>query len=214
MTAKNRIVIAGAGGHAKVVADIIEQKGLFTIAGATDPRPGDAASELKVLGEDAILPTLFASGITHATVGLGASPDTEARAALFTHLNTLGFHMPPLIHPWAVVADSAELGDGCQVMASAAINPGVKAAANCVINTGAIVEHDCILEESAFISPGAVLGGAVIVGAGAFIGLGAVVLPGVRIGAGSVIGAGAVVLKDVPAGKTAVGVPAIIWETP
>ena len=212
MTAKNLIVIAGAGGHAKVVADIITRTGRFKLSGATDRRPDAAPCGLKMLGTDSILPALLSSGTAHAAVGLGASRDTKPRGALFSRLKALGFQLPPLIHPGATVAESAELGEGCQVMAAAVVNPGVKAAANCVINTGAVVEHDCVLEEDSFICPGAVLGGGVFVGAGAFIGLGAVVLPRVRIGSGAVIGAGAVVLKDVPAGKTAVGIPAAIRE--
>ncbi len=211
MTKKLPLVIAGAGGHAKVLADLIAADGRFRIVGATDPAPkGPAArlSGMNVIGGDAVLPKLLREGVKHAAVGVGSSPRTAPRARLRKELIELGFRVPALAHPRAVVSPGATLGHGVQVMAGAVINPGARVGAGCVVNTGAIVEHDCVLEADAFIGPGAVLGGEVFVGEGAFIGLGARINPGIAIGADAVVGAGAVVIKDVRPGTMVTGVPA------
>ena len=208
---KPAIVIVGAGGHAKVVADIILLEGRFELAGATDASPRGKAARacgLRVLGTDAVLKKLFSRGIRHATVGLGSIKDTGPRRRLREKLTALGFILPPLVHPSAVVARSVRLWPGAQVMAGVLINPGAVLGSNCVLNTGAVVEHDTTIGRDAFIGPGARIGGAVHVGEGAFIGIGAVLIQGVRVGARAVVGAGAVVLRDVPAGRTACGVPA------
>lgn len=204
-----RIVLAGAGGHAKVVADLAELNG-FEVVGATDPSPrGRAAraSGLRILGRDARLRGLRTRGI-QAAVGVGSIKDTSVRRKVRLSIEKAGLRMPALVHPSAVVASSARLGAGCQVMANAAVNPGTSFGKNCVVNTGAVVEHDCRVGADAFIGPGARIGGDVRVGAGAFVGMGSVVLQCVRIGARAVVGAGAVVVRDVPAGAVVVGAPA------
>jgi UDP-perosamine 4-acetyltransferase len=209
--AHKKIVVVGAGGHAKVLADLIDADGRFRVAGATDSNPhGDAAklSGLKILGTDKVLPRLKSEGVRRAAVGVGASPHTAPRAALRRELLRLGFKLPALVHPRAIVSPLAELGDGAQVMAGAIVNAGARLGAGSVVNTGAIVEHDCAIGADAFVAPGAVLGGQVRLGAGAFVGLGAVVNPGLKIGTRAIVGSGAVVVKDVRAGATVVGVPA------
>lgn len=205
------IVIAGAGGHAKVVADLINRLGTYEIVGATDSHPGGLAaraSGLKLLGSDKILEALLKKGILHAAVGLGSVKDTGPRRRLAGKLTALGFTLPALVHPHAVVSPSANLGAGVQVMAGSVINPDARLGPYCVVNTGAVIEHDCILKTASFVAPHATLGGDVVLGEGAFVGMGAMVLQGLRVGARAVIGAGAVVLRDVPAGKTALGAPA------
>lgn len=208
---KKKILLAGAGGHAKVIADLLERSGRWDIAGAVDPRPrGRAAlgSGLKVLGDDDALPGLLAKGVRYAAVGMGSNRDTGPRAGIRRKLEGLGFALPALVHPSAVVSPKAVLGPGTQVLAGALINAGAVLGAGVVVNTGAIVEHDCRLGDDSFVGPGAVLGGNVTLGDGAFIGLGARVLPGVNIGEMAVLGAGAVVVADAPTRALLVGVPA------
>lgn len=209
MTAKatGKLVVAGAGGHAKVVAEMARFCG-YTVVGATDPQEFARGGGLQVLGDDDILPSLLKKGVRNAAVGIGSVKDTARRRKMRERLGRLGFSLPALKHPKAVVARGVDLGSGTQVMARAVVNPGVLVGCGVVINTGAIIEHDCALNDDVFIGPGAVLGGGVEVGAGAFVGLGAKVLQGVKLGEGCVVGAGAVVTKDVKDGVTVVGVPA------
>lgn len=205
---KPSLVLAGAGGHARVVADLVASAGRHRVAGAVDPRASAGGPGLRVLGGDDALPGLLRRGVRAAAVGVGSAGDTSARARLRRRLLELGFQTPALVHPRATVARGAAIAPGVQVMAGAVVNAGASVLAGAVVNTGAIVEHDCVLGEDCFVGPGAVLGGDVIVGAGAFVGLGARVRQGVRIGAGALIGMGAVVVADVRAGATVLGVPA------
>lgn len=209
MKAKPKLVLVGAGGHGRVVAEIIRLTGRFDLVGAIDPDPKAATTAgLKWLGDDTALEKLRHAGLARAAVGVGSIGDTRARAGLRRRLQALGFELPTLVHPTAVVSRTASFGDGCQVMAGALVNPGTRAGAGVVVNTGAIVEHDCRLADDSFVGPGAALGGDVRLAEGAFVGIGATVLQGVGLGARALAGAGAVVVRNVPAGVTVVGVPA------
>lgn len=208
---KASLVLVGAGGHAKVLADLVAAEGKRALAGAVDPNPAGRAarsSGLNILGDDDALPRLLAKGVTQAAVAVGSIGDTSARARLRRRLLVLGFETPALVHPTAIVSPSATIAPGAQVMAGVIINSGASVGAGAVVNTGAIIEHDCALGEDCFVGPGAALGGDVVVGAGAFVGLGASVRQGAEIGARARVGAGAAVVKNVRAGATVVGVPA------
>lgn len=202
------IVLVGGGGHARVVADIIELIGTYRIIGFTDVREKCilTASGLPYLGNDEVLPGLIAKGITKAAIGV-AGFENKLRRKLYSRCLNLGFDLPTLCHPRAIVACGALIGGGTVVMAGSIINAGVIVNENVIINTGAIVEHDCKIGHSAQIGPGAILCGNVTVGEEAFIGAGACIVQGVTVGTGAFIGAGAVVTKDVPPGVTVVGNP-------
>jgi sugar O-acyltransferase (sialic acid O-acetyltransferase NeuD family) len=201
------IVIVGAGGHARVVADVIRLVGA-TIHGFLDTtnasRQGTAFEGSTVLGGAELLPQLR-KHVAHAVIAVG---DNEARLRLADELARHGFKLATLAHPSAVVAASATLGPGSVVFAGAVINPAASIGANVIINTGATVDHDCVIADGAHIAPGAHLGGHVHVGRGALVGVGAAVKPGVTIGAAAVVGVGSAVVADVPAGRTVAGVPA------
>ncbi|MBW8269112.1 NeuD/PglB/VioB family sugar acetyltransferase [Caldovatus aquaticus] len=205
-------MILGAGGHGKAVLDLLlalDQAGPERIAvvGLVDAavRPPAAVLGLPVLGDEEVLPALRAEGVTEAAPAIG---DNAARAAAGARLEALGFALPALVHPAAVVGRGVALGAGAVVMARAVIGPEARIGALALINTGAVVEHDCAVGEAAHVAPGAVLTGGARIGARAFVGAGAVLRPGVRVGAQAVIGAGAAVVEDVPPGARVAGVPA------
>jgi UDP-perosamine 4-acetyltransferase len=205
------IVLIGGGGHARVVADIIELIGVYSIIGFTELRQESllAGRGLPYLGNDEVLSELIEKGITNAAIGV-AGFNNNLRRNLYSRCLNLGFDLPTLCHPRAIVARGASIGAGTVIMAGSIINPGVTVNENVIINTGAIVEHDCMIGHTAQIGPGAILCGNVTVGEEAFIGAGACIIQGVNVGAGAFIGAGAVVTKDVPPGVTVVGNPARI----
>jgi sugar O-acyltransferase (sialic acid O-acetyltransferase NeuD family) len=206
---KPSLVIVGAGGHAKVVADIVLGSGKYRVAGATDSRGPKAGFDgVPVLGGDDALPALRKRGVKAAAVGIGSAQKTAPRRRLRLMLEGLGFELPVLIAPSAVVSPSASLFAGCQIMPGAIVNAGARIGAGAVINTAAVIEHDCVIGDDSYVAPGAIVGGGAKLGARVFIGMGAVVLQLVELGDAAVVGAGAVVTKGVRAGATVVGVPA------
>lgn len=201
-----RVVGLGAGGHAKVVLEIVLANG-HEVVGLLDPDPdlrGTDVLGVRVLGGDELIQSLVEDGVTHAFLGLGSL----RRRDLYEEASSLGLRFLTGVHPAAVVSSAATLGDGTAVMARAIVNPGVRTGVCAIVNSGAIVEHDCELADYVHIAPGAIVSGGVRVGPLAHIGIGARVREGVTVGARAVVGAGAVVVADVPDDTTVVGAPA------
>lgn len=210
-----RVIGLGAGGHARVVIEILCLTGEYKLAGLLDPRRelwGREVLGVPVLGDDGLLPELYAQGIRHAFIGLGGTGDTRPRQQLYELARGMGFEIIAVIHPRAVVSPSARLGHGPTVMAGAIINAAARLGDNVIVNTGAIVEHDCVIGHHVHIATGARLAGGVTVADGAHIGIGATVRQGIHIGRGAIVGAGAVVVRDVPDGVVVAGVPARIMR--
>ena len=204
-----KIVGLGAGGHAKVVLDILRLMNEYRAIGLLDPGcVGASVGGVMVLGGDELLHHLYAEGIIYAFMGVGGVGDNAPRSKLFEKVQAAGFTFIKAIHPSAVLADSVQVGLGVTIMAGAIINPDTRIGDNVIINTGGIVDHECDIASHAHISPGAVLCGGVRVGRGAHVGTGATVRQGIIIGDGALVGAGAVVVQDVPAHTIVVGVPA------
>ncbi len=201
-----RYIGLGAGGHAKVVRAAIEASG--DSVGGWVVAPADLSDAVDVLGTDDDLPGLAASGWEFAFVAIGMVRASGARARLMKRAVDAGFELPPIVHPRAIVAPSARIEAGAQVLAGAIVNPDAVIGAGSIVNTGAIVEHDTVVGPYAHVAPGAVVGGDCVVGEGSHVGIGATVIQGVKIGAGVTVGAGSVVIADVDDGKTVVGVPA------
>ena len=208
-----RIVGLGAGGHAKILVELVTRAGGFEIAGFTDPdatRWGGALMGFPVVGSDAELPRLRDEGVLAAFVGVGAvaAAGNRVRQRLFLEARRLGFELPSLVHDRAIVSPSASVGRGAVIMGGAVLNAAVRVGDNVTIYSGAVVEHDCVIGDHVQVSPGANLAGAVRAGEGAFIGIGATIIQGVRIGAWATVGAGATVIADVADGAVVAGVPA------
>lgn len=205
----NGVLIVGAGGHAKVVADILQANGMV-VHGFLDDDPGTWGQTrlgLPVLGAIGSF-AAYAPDALIAGVGSNA-----ARQHIVQKIEGITSQSPDAlwcnaIHPRACVAPSAQVGHGLVVAAQAVINPDSDIGDHVVINTGATIDHDCRIGSCAHIAPGVHLAGNVVVEEGAFIGIGSVVIPGITIGCWAVIGAGSVVVRDVPARATAFGVPA------
>jgi UDP-perosamine 4-acetyltransferase len=200
------VVILGAGGHAKVVIELMRGEGRYDIIGCTDSAADSAAVlGVAVMGSDDILTDLRHRGIRHAFVALG---DNALRLQAAAKVVGLGFELVNAISPRATVSPTVFLGRGIAIMAGAVINAEATICDLVIINTGASVDHDCRIGEAAHLAPGTVLAGGVEVGRLAFLGTGATVIPRVRIGEAAVIGAGATVIGNIAPRTVAVGVPA------
>jgi UDP-perosamine 4-acetyltransferase len=201
------LVIVGAGGHAKVIVDLLRaaHPGLELI-GFTDldARPR-AVAGLPVLGDDGELERLRAEGVALAFVALG---DNRGREAVGARLAALGFRLPQAVSLRAAVSPSVRIGRGVAVMAGAVINADAAIGDLAIVNSGAVVEHDVEMGVATHVGPGCAVAGSVRVGARSLLGVGASVAPGVIIGADVVVGAGACVVRDLADGVVAMGVPA------
>ncbi len=195
------ILVYGAGGHAKTIAEMILQMGTYSIAGILDDNvalAGNHVLGVPVLGTGALLKDLREQGVTLAANGVGGILDINIRVRLFEQLEQAGFTFPVLIHPKATVEPSSKIEEGVQVFANAYIGSEAVLHGRCMVNTNAVVSHDCEIGAYTHIAPGALLAGHVHVGARSLIGMGVTTSIGVQIGAGVRVGNGAILLADVP----------------
>lgn len=206
-----RVLGLGAGGHAKVVLEILTLTEMYDVVGLLDPRPelhGTHVHGVPVLGGDDLLERQYHDGVRSVFIGLGGADDPRPRRRLYELARSSGFGVVSAVHPAAVVSASASTGPGVTVAATAVIGPAAEVGENVIVNTGAIVEHDCSVGNHVHVATGARLASGVRVGDGAHVGAGATVIQGVTIGEGAVVGAAALVRADVDAGAVVVGVPA------
>jgi UDP-perosamine 4-acetyltransferase len=202
------VVIIGAGGHGRVVLDILRAAGTHRPIGFLDADPllaGTQVGDLPVLGPINLLPRLRQQKLKAAIVAIG---DNRPRLGYAQNLIEHGFELLNAVHPSACIAPTASLGRNVVVAAGAILSTDVRIDDSVIINTGAIIDHECHIEQGVHVCPGAALAGRVRIGAGAFVGLGAKVIQCLSIGPNATVGAGAVVIHDVPAGVTVIGVPA------
>ena len=203
----SQLALWGASGHGKVIADIAVALACFgTITFIDDSCDSDRdVCGFPVRNAERFLRERTGHDPVQFLISIG---DNKARAACFRRALEAGLIPATLIHPSAVISNSARIGRGTVVMPRVVVNADARVGDNCILNTGAVIEHDCQAGDHAHLSPGVLLAGNVKVGAFCHVGIGAVVLPGVEIGVGAVVGAGAVVLESVDSDTTVVGVPA------
>jgi sugar O-acyltransferase (sialic acid O-acetyltransferase NeuD family) len=202
----SRLLIIGAGGHGKVVADAALSMRSWEQIAFVDDKGQTLGSPLglSVVGTVAQLAEL-ARDYRAVSIAIG---NVRTRLELLQRCKALGMKLPVIAHSSSAVSSFAVLEEGCVVFAHAAVNPGARLGAGCIVNTGASVDHDCELGEGVHVGPGVQLAGDVRVGVRTWIGIGACVLQGIVIGSDVMIGAGSVVVSNVESGLTVMGVPA------
>jgi len=194
------LLIYGAGGHGRSLAEMIQLLNADELAGFIDDGypVGNLVLGIPVLGGREDLKAIFGRGITLAVNGVGGISNPAIRLEVFSLLNDIGFYCPRVIHPTAFLEQTAQLSDGVQVFPFAYVGSQAQIGFGSIINTGAIVSHDCVLGELTNLSPGATLAGDVHIDDGALIGMRATINLGVRIGKSARIGNGATIKADVP----------------
>lgn len=195
----NRLIIIGAGGHGKVIADNALKNGYQSICFVDDREKGDVMG-LPVIGTSEEISHLN-DGNTDFIIGIGNNAVRKAIAEKYK------VNWVSIVHPSAQIAWNAKIGKGTVVLANAVINACASVGEHCIINTGAIVEHDNVIENYVHISPNAALGGTVHIGMNSHIGIGATVINNIDVCADCMIGAGAVVVKNIVEKGTYVGIP-------
>jgi sugar O-acyltransferase (sialic acid O-acetyltransferase NeuD family) len=207
----SRLLILGAGGHAKVVAETALASGVASSLAFLDDRCMGPDPWPPVLGWPVMGPLALSmqagtpDQFDAAVVAIGHA---AKRLHWIQHLRAVGYHLPVLIHPTAWVSPSAQLCPASVVFAHAVVQAQASIGMGAILNTGCSIDHDAQLADGVHICPGAHLAGAVNIGARSWIGIGASVIQRVRIGSDVTVGAGAAVVRDLPDCITAVGVPA------
>lgn len=202
-----RVLIYGAGGHAKVIADILESEKKMVL-GFVDDDPvkwGKSSFGYQIAGYSAFLETIGDVDY-RVIVAIG---DNRLRERVVEELaSTRNARFDTAVHASAVIGRDTNLGQGTVVMAGAVINCGSTIGRHVIVNTGTCIDHDCNIGDFVHLSPGAHLGGGVTVGAGSWIGLGASIINNCRIGKNVIVGMGAVVVRDIPDSWVVAGNPA------
>ena len=206
---KPRCVVVGAGGHGRVVLDVLHHAGIYTPVAFVDSNSdltGRRIDGVQVAGQPDDLPRIRAElDVNHLIIAIG---DNGTRRHFADRFDELGFNLINAVHPSANIARNASLGVNTVVAAGALVCAHCQIGDSVILNTGCIVDHESLIGTATHICPGARLAGRTTVESGAFVGIGATIIQSIRVGYEAVIGAGAVVIHDVAPMSTVVGVPA------
>lgn len=197
-----QLLIIGASGHDRVVADIARLNGYTEILFLDDAVGKNACGHYPVVGGSEARKNYPEADVF---VAIG---NATVREKIFRQLEQERRNIVSLIHPAAAIGEEVTVDYGTVVMAGAVINPGASIGRGCIINTGTSVDHDCRIESFVHIAVGSHIAGTCTVGSKTWIGAGAVVSNNINICENCMIGAGAVVIKSIDLGGTYVGIPA------
>ncbi|MEF3302281.1 acetyltransferase [Paenibacillus sp. GYB003] len=210
---KNKIVIIGAGGLGKGIAQLIidlnKVEDVWELLGYLDDDinlRGKTVNNYPVLGQIELLADRkFHDVYAMSAIGLSSGRIQIIRKALEMNRN---LRFPTLIHPTAIIGEETEIGEGTSVGAYAIVEPGNRIGSHVLVHYGTTIGHDCVIEDFSTVLPGTNVSGFVKLCYGTYLGTNVSVLPGVEVGTRTIVGAGAAVIHSLPAYCTAVGVPA------
>jgi sugar O-acyltransferase (sialic acid O-acetyltransferase NeuD family) len=192
----------GAGGHCKVVLEILENNGI-----PIDNIYVDDPDILHLFGYPVLSVSEFARSFNDKNECLIAIGDNNVRKRIS---ESMIVNYGKVIHKFTSISKRTLIGEGSVIMSGVSVNSNTQIGNHCILNTNASIDHDCLLEDFVHISPNATLSGKVFVKSGSHIGSGATIIPKITIGKWATIGAGSTVIKDVPDYSVVVGNPAKI----
>ena len=208
------LIILGAGGHGKVVAETAIAIGCFKEIVFLDDRYSKNKSNSNIFNDFKVIGNLsfliendLSPNYSDVVVALG---ENVLRSSWLKKLINTNYKLTPLIHPNAWVSPTARINPGTVVFANVAIQANARIGFGAILNTGCNIDHDVVLEDGVHICPGVSLAGGVYVGERSMIGIGASVIQNINIGSDVNIGAGSTVVKNLPDRITAIGSPAKI----
>lgn len=199
-----KLVIIGASGQGKVVADIASKLQKYEeIVFLDDNANAKQCLSFPVIGKCSDAKYYIKKADFFVAIG-----NVEIRKKVTEELETLGATIPVLIHPNAVISEWVTIGMGTVVMAGSVVNPNSIIGKGCIINTCSSVDHDCCLGDFVHVAVGAHIAGTVRIEDNTFIGAGVTIKNNVNICGDCIIGAGALVVKNIEETGTYVGIPA------
>ena len=198
----DKILLIGAGGHARSCIDVLEEENQFEIAGLIEKGESISNNSLgySVIGTDDDLKVLR-KHYKNAIITVGQIKSPKIRIKLYQLLKELDFTLPVIVSPHAYVSKHAQIGEGSIIMHGVIINANAKIGNNCIINNKSLIEHDAVIGDHCHIATGAIINGEVSVGDKSFLGSGGVIKQAISIGGNCVIGAGVVLKHDVEFNK-------------
>ncbi len=199
----NKLIIIGAGGHGRVVADIAQKIGRYQAIEFLDDGDMKETMGLPIIGKTDDIDKYIEEADFFVAIG-----NCKLRGEIIERLVNMGASIPTLIHPSAVIGACVEIDIGTVIMAGAVVNPCTKIGKGVIINTCSSIDHDCVIDDYCHLAVGGRVAGTVKIGANTFIGAGAVVKNNLTICEDCIIGAGAVLVKDIVDAGTYVGIPA------
>ncbi len=204
VTETNKLMIFGAGGHGRVVAEIAQLSGKYTDIAFLDDKAPDATFPYPYIGKCEKFANYqkdfdFFVAIGNATI----------RRWFQTEVEDAGGRIITLIHPASIISKDVTIGKGTVVMAGAIVNTGAQIGDGVILNTASSVDHDCVVEDFCHVSVGAHLCGTVHLGTGTWVAAGATVINNVTICPDCLIGAGATVTHDLQNAGIYKGTPAV-----
>lgn len=207
---KKKVIVVGAGGHAKVVIDTLKlmNREILGLIDSSKELHGKTVLDIPVIGDDSELEKVSPIDV-EIVCGIASTGLPTVRKKVIEKIKKSDFTFAKVIHPSAVISSSAILSEGVQVMAGAIIQADTKIYTNSIINTSSCVEHDCIIGNYVHIAPKSIIAGYSKIGDISHVGLGARVLQNIILGDETVVGAGSTVTKSFSKGKiTLIGTPA------
>jgi acetyltransferase EpsM len=203
---KEKLLLIGLGGHAKVILDAISLQNTYQPMGYIANQKNDE-TQLNYFGDISSknLNKAKELGINHFIVAIGQN---KIRFDFAKLAENEGLKGATIIHPKAIISKSVKIGIGTVIFANAVLNPMAIIRDHVIINTSSVVEHDCEINNYAQLAPNVSLGGGVIINEGVMVGIGAVIVPRIKIGEWATIGAGAVVTRSIKENVVAWGIPA------
>jgi sugar O-acyltransferase (sialic acid O-acetyltransferase NeuD family) len=200
-----KLIIIGAGGHGRVVADCAQQLGKYSQIVFLDDcfYERKENSEWQVIGSVKDFPQYIDDADFVVAFG-----NNRLRKKIILQLKKLKANIVSIIHPSAVISPHTFIGKGVVIFANAVVNIGASIADGCIINTAATVDHDCELHECVHVSPGANIAGGVHIAQLSWIGIGSTIVECITLADNTQVGAGAVVTQSTQANSLYVGVPA------
>ena len=192
------IAIIGAGGHTLVIIDIINETKKYNIIGLYDDVKTGIFYGHKILGKIKDIN----KNTKNYIIGIG---NNNVRKKIFEQYKDLNWCK--LIHPKAIISNTANIKSGTVICAGAIVQPYVEIGSHCIINTNSNIDHQSNISNFVSVCPGVTICGNVNIGTLSFIGANSTIIQNLNIGSNTIIGAGSVIIKAVDCNKKIVGNP-------
>jgi acetyltransferase EpsM len=202
-----KLWVYGAGGHARVMYEVINASGVYDIIGFIDDdetRTGEIYLGFELITNiQKFVVRNKKENVRNMFIAIG---DNTMRERVANQM--VSYQFPVVIHSSAVVSKDAKIGSGTVIMPGAIIEPQVNIGEHSIVNTGAIIGHSSNIGDFCHIAGNSIISGEVTVGKASFVAIGSCVTPQITIGNHCIIGAGSVITRDVPNGAKMFGNPA------